>query len=76
MWIFYQEKKGFIDAEDLLRASEITQVELSEEEIAGMLIIEKNEGNGVVTLEDFKYVMEEELQYLWLLVLLVFVLMV
>ena len=40
--VIYQEKKGFIDAKDLLRASEITQVELSEEEIAGMLITERN----------------------------------
>jgi Ca2+-binding EF-hand superfamily protein len=58
------DEKGYIDADDLRRASEITGVELTEEEMEEMVKTERNRGSGLVDFEDFKYFMEEELQYL------------
>jgi Ca2+-binding EF-hand superfamily protein len=47
-----------VDRQDLLRVSEITGVELDDDEIREMLSTERNRGNGKVDYEDFKYFME------------------
>ena len=56
--------KGYIDIQDLNRASEVTGVELTAEEVEGMVQTERNEGSGRVDFHDFKFFMEEEVQYL------------
>lgn len=58
------DRKGFIGAKDLQRVSEITGIELGEEEIEQMLVTERNCGSGKVDYADFKYIMEEEIQYM------------
>lgn len=60
----YVENKGYIDIEDLRRASEITGIELDEQEMHNMLLTERNEGTGEVDFEDFVYIMEEDIQYM------------
>ena len=62
--LYDSEGKGFIGAKDLQRVAEIAGVELGEEEMGQMLVTERNCGSGKVDYADFKYIMEEEIQYM------------
>lgn len=62
--LYDQERKGYIASQDLLRVAHLTGIELSEEEVSQMLSTERNRGSLRVDYEDFRYIMEEEVQYL------------